>query len=142
MTPVKTPVWLPLRPSGSIAASSSASHAPSRTSRCWGSSASGPVYLPKLYNGRNKTFWTYGYEGIHSTDPRGTLTTTVPTAGEKRGDFSQLLALGSSYQIYDPFTTTPVLGVNWNYGANFGTPINRFAFTTPRTFRISFGVRF
>jgi hypothetical protein len=34
-----------------------------------------------------------------------------------------------------------VLGVNWNYNANFGTPLNRFAFTTPRMLA-SFGVRF
>jgi outer membrane receptor protein involved in Fe transport len=43
---------------------------------------------------------------------------------------------------FDPFTQTPVQGVNWNYNANFNTPLNRFAFTTPRTFRISFGARF
>jgi hypothetical protein len=43
---------------------------------------------------------------------------------------------------FDPFNTTPVEGTNWNYGTNFGTPLNRQAFTTPRTFRLSFGVRF
>ena len=43
---------------------------------------------------------------------------------------------------FNPFTETPVQGVNWNYGANFGTPVNRFAFTSPRMFRLSFGVRF
>jgi len=43
---------------------------------------------------------------------------------------------------FNPFTTTPVQGVNWNYNANFGTPLNRFAFTSPRTMRIGFGIRF
>ena len=43
---------------------------------------------------------------------------------------------------FNPFTETPVQGVNWNYGPNFGTPVNRFAFTSPRMFRLSFGVRF
>ena len=43
---------------------------------------------------------------------------------------------------FDPFTTTPVEGVNWAKGPNFGTPLNRFAYTTPRTFRLTFGVRF
>jgi hypothetical protein len=38
-------------------------------------------------------------------DPRGTLTTSVPTANENKGDFSNLLALGSNYQIYNPFST-------------------------------------
>jgi hypothetical protein len=43
---------------------------------------------------------------------------------------------------FNPFTTTPVEGTNWIKGANFGTPLNRFAFTSPRTLRLSFGVRF
>ena len=43
---------------------------------------------------------------------------------------------------FNPFTTTPVQGVNWNYNTNFGTPLNRFAFTSPRTFRMTFGLRF
>ncbi|HEX4810191.1 MAG TPA: hypothetical protein VH325_14725 [Bryobacteraceae bacterium] len=30
---------------------------------------------------------------------------TVPTAGERTGDLSALLKLGSQYQIYDPFST-------------------------------------
>jgi hypothetical protein len=32
--------------------------------------------------------------------------------------------------------------VNWDYGPNFGKALNRFAFTSPRTFRVSFGARF
>jgi outer membrane receptor protein involved in Fe transport len=48
----------------------------------------------------------------------------------------------ASLRAFNPFTETPVLGVNWNYNTNFGTPLNRFAFTSPRTFRMSFGVRF
>jgi outer membrane receptor protein involved in Fe transport len=43
---------------------------------------------------------------------------------------------------FNPFTTTPVQGVNWDFGPNFGKALNRFAYTTPRTFRLSFGVRF
>ena len=48
----------------------------------------------------------------------------------------------SRYAAFNPFTTTPVRGVNWDYGPVFGTALNRFAYTTPRTFRMSFGVRF
>ncbi len=48
----------------------------------------------------------------------------------------------SALRPFNPFTETPVEGVNWNYNTNFGTPLNRFAFTSPRTFRMSFGVRF
>ncbi|MGH9962944.1 MAG: hypothetical protein ACREBC_38490, partial [Pyrinomonadaceae bacterium] len=73
----------------------------------WGTSGTGPVMLPKLYDGRNKTFWTYVYEGIYSADPRGTITTAVPTPAQRQGDFSALLAIGPQYQIYDPATIVP-----------------------------------
>ena len=43
---------------------------------------------------------------------------------------------------FDPFTETPVQGVNWNLNPTFGTPANRFAYTSPRTLRFSFGVKF
>jgi outer membrane receptor for ferrienterochelin and colicin len=48
----------------------------------------------------------------------------------------------STMARFDPFNVTPVQGTNWNYGTNFGTPLSRMAFTTPRTFRMTFGVRF
>jgi hypothetical protein len=48
----------------------------------------------------------------------------------------------STLARFNPFTETPVQGVHWNYNPNFGTPLNRFAFTSPRAFRMSFGVRF
>ncbi len=70
----------------------------------WGASAGGPVYLPKLYNGKNRTFWMYGYEGIADYFPRETLTTSVPTEKQRQGDFSDLLKIGPIYQIYDPLT--------------------------------------
>ena len=43
---------------------------------------------------------------------------------------------------FNPFTTTPVLGTNYRLGPNFGTALNRFAYTSPREFRMSFGIRF
>jgi len=46
------------------------------------------------------------------------------------------------YAPFNPFTTTPVQGVNWDYGPNFGKPLNRLAYTTPRQARFTFGVRF
>jgi hypothetical protein len=46
------------------------------------------------------------------------------------------------YAAFNPFTTQPVQGVNWGYGPNFGTALNRFAWTTPRTFNTTFGIRF
>ena len=76
----------------------------------WGSSLSGPVLLPKLHDGRNKTFWMYGYEGIWSFDPSPFVTESVPTPAMRNGDFSSLLAIGANYQIYDPFSTVPDTG--------------------------------
>src|SRR5262249_55929925 len=72
----------------------------------YGASAGGPVYIPRVYNGRNKTFWYYAYEGNKWGGPQ-TFTGTVPTEAERRGDFSALLKLGTQYQIYDPLTTVP-----------------------------------
>jgi hypothetical protein len=66
----------------------------------------GPVYLPGLYNGRNKTFWEFGWQSHNRRRPVATVH-TVPTAAQREGDFSALLALGSQYQIYDPRTTAP-----------------------------------
>ena len=45
-------------------------------------------------------------------------------------------------QPFNPFTTTPVQGVNWNLSPTFGQAASRFAYTSPRTFRFNLGVRF
>jgi len=76
----------------------------------WGSSVSGPVRIPKLYDGRNKTFFMYGYEGIWSFDSSPFIVESVPTAAMRGGDFSSLLNVpgqGTRYQIYDPYSITP-----------------------------------
>lgn len=75
--------------------------------RRWGGSANGPVWLPKIYNGKNKTFFMFAYEDIHYQSPRGS-NFTVPTAAERGGDFSALGALGSNYTIYNPFSRVAV----------------------------------
>lgn len=66
----------------------------------------GPVVLPKLYDGRNRTFWMFGFQ-VHNRNRPITSLQTVPTAEMLQGDFSVLLNLGSNYQIYNPFTTHP-----------------------------------
>ncbi len=47
-----------------------------------------------------------------------------------------------SLAAFNPLTTVPVQGTNWNYGPGFGTATIKTAFTSPRTFRLTFGVRF
>jgi hypothetical protein len=71
----------------------------------YGVSAGGPVWIPKIVNGRNRLFWFYSFEGIRQSEPEP-LFSTVPTAEQRRGDFSALLRLGPSYTIYDPMTGT------------------------------------
>jgi len=46
------------------------------------------------------------------------------------------------YAAFNPFTTTPVRGVNWDLSPTFGQAVSRFAYTTPQSMRLSFGVRF
>ncbi|MEK7404973.1 MAG: TonB-dependent receptor [Acidobacteriota bacterium] len=74
----------------------------------WGYTVSGPVWLPGLYNGRDRTFFSTSLERDH--DPRElTRQARVPTEAERQGDFSRTLnRLGGPFSIYDPATTTRV----------------------------------
>jgi hypothetical protein len=63
----------------------------------WAATAHGPII-------RNRTFFTYGYESIPEARPRNNGTPSVPTEKMRNGDFSELLALGAQYQLYNPFT--------------------------------------
>jgi hypothetical protein len=65
----------------------------------YGVNLTGPVVLPGLYNGRDKTFFMFQYEGYREQVPEPT-TGFVPTLLERQGNFSQ-----SGVTIYDPFTT-------------------------------------
>lgn len=69
----------------------------------YGMTVGGPVLFPKLFNGRNKLFFFFGAEGIRQSEPEPTFS-TVPTAAQRNGDFSQLLTVNSSYQIFDPMS--------------------------------------
>ena len=57
----------------------------------------------QILDGRNKVFFFFGAEGIRQSEPEPTFS-TVPTAARRNGDFSQLLTVNSSYQLYDPAT--------------------------------------
>ncbi|HWQ56974.1 MAG TPA: TonB-dependent receptor [Bryobacteraceae bacterium] len=70
----------------------------------YGLAAGGPVTLPRVYDGKNKTFWFYAWEEHRHGIPQ-TFIATVPTDAMRRGDLSGLLALGANYQVYDPATT-------------------------------------
>ena len=66
----------------------------------------GPVFIPKIYDGRNRTFWQYAGDYMYMPYSTNSFW-TIPTLRQRTGDFSELLALGSTYQIYDPFSTRP-----------------------------------
>jgi hypothetical protein len=67
-------------------------------------SVGGPVYIPKVYNGKNKTFFYTSYEGSIGGDRTDLLNPTVPLPAWRRGDFSGLLP---GTVIYDPTTGQP-----------------------------------
>jgi len=65
----------------------------------FGGTAGGPLVIPKVYNGKNKTFFFGGYQKFYSVGPaQGTL--RVPTPANLQGDLSDW-----PQQIYDPFST-------------------------------------
>lgn len=90
----------------------------------YGFSAGGPVWIPKVYNGKNKTFFFWNLER-YATNSTSILNLTVPTAAYRQGDFGCALyatstnctgptvsltdpTSGYSYlqnQIFDPLTT-------------------------------------
>ncbi len=71
----------------------------------------------------------------------GQITETL-ISGVSAGQSILTPANSAAMAKFNPFTTAPVQGVNWALSPSFGTPLSRFAFTQPREFRMTFGVRF
>jgi len=71
-----------------------------------GITVNGPVKIPGLYDGRDKTFFTFGFERIKDVRPRFDISgdSWVPTAALRNGDFSEYSNL---ITIYDPLTRVP-----------------------------------
>lgn len=71
----------------------------------FGYALGGPIVLPHLYNGHDRTFFFSTYEGLRQSQA-GSYLGTVPTALERTGDFSKTLDTnGNLIVIYDPRTT-------------------------------------
>lgn len=94
----------------------------------FGGTIGGPVYLPHLYNGKNKTFFfaSWDISMLHENKPQ---LLTVPLAGERSGDFTGDPALapvcganGATNCLYNPYTTT---------GPDVNGLFHRTPFTTP-----------
>ncbi len=89
----------------------------------FGGTVGGPVWIPRLYNGKNKSFWFFNYEGYKlRSGAFGNY--RVPTEAMRAGDFSGLVDASGTFQtIYDPLTT----GAAPNYVRqpfNYGGKIN------------------
>jgi hypothetical protein len=71
----------------------------------YGGTVGGPLWIPKIYNGKNRTFWFFNYEGYKlRSGAYGNY--RVPTEAMRNGDFSGLVdSTGTFTTIYDPLTT-------------------------------------
>jgi hypothetical protein len=77
------------------------------TQNDFGASFGGPVRIPRLYNGRDKTFFFFSYEGFRFKNG-GSSVASLPPSAFRNGDFSALLANG--VQLYDPTTHAAIPG--------------------------------
>lgn len=108
--------------------------APSTHFNQFGGYLGGPIWIPKLFNGRNKLFFSYALEGYIGNSPASVIT-SVPTQAERNGDFSALLSTTSSGQLYNPYSgvynssskTTTRTAIPGNNLANAGISIDPVA---------------
>lgn len=68
----------------------------------YGLTAGGPVWIPKVLNGKNKVFWFFAWENEKDSQPNPNFS-TVPTDAERQGNFAQILSADGT-QLYDPFS--------------------------------------
>jgi hypothetical protein len=72
----------------------------------FGGAVGGPVWLPRLYHGRDRTFFFLALEFVPDRAPQS-LISNVPTALQRGGDFSQTFGANAKpILIYDPLTST------------------------------------
>jgi hypothetical protein len=90
----------------------------------YGVSAGGPVVLPKLYDGRNRTFWFAAFEGLRERQQRISNGNQVPTVAMWEGNFSEVIDNNRNrITIYDPLTTSSN-GTRTPFTGNI-IPVNR-----------------
>jgi Carboxypeptidase regulatory-like domain len=71
----------------------------------FGGNIGGPVYIPKAYNGKDKTFFFFNYEGTRQASPDQVLD-TVPTQQQRNGDFSNTFDRNGRLDVIYDFLTT------------------------------------
>lgn len=71
----------------------------------YGASVGGPVWLPKIYDGKNRTFFFAAWEDFRLRQAQ-TLSAQMPTMAMREGDFSGLIdSAGRPITLYDPWST-------------------------------------
>ena len=71
----------------------------------FGATIGGPVWIPKVYHGKNKTFFFFSYEGFRNRAGANGTVFTVPTPEMYNGDFSKwVTSTGALIPIYNPLT--------------------------------------
>jgi carboxypeptidase family protein len=84
----------------------------------YGASAGGPIILPHLYHGKDKSFWFLAYEKFSLASYTNELV-SVPTSAMRSGDWSGLVnTAGVPQQLYDPATTAASSNCNGSGTAN------------------------
>ena len=76
----------------------------------YGFTTGGPVYLPKLYNGRDRTFFFFSFEGFLTNLQYDVAPLRVPSERQKQGDFGELLTLRNPVQVHNPRDGTAYAG--------------------------------
>src|SRR5207249_321556 len=68
----------------------------------YGGTVGGPIWIPKVYNGKNKSFFFFSYDGFKYRSGPGNFTASVPTADFRAGNFAALTNPdGSIIQFFD-----------------------------------------
>ncbi|MBI4876182.1 MAG: TonB-dependent receptor, partial [Acidobacteria bacterium] len=82
---------------------------PSGHSNNFAGTVGGPVILPKIYNGKNRLFFFFSFDGFEDRkSTESTFNHTVPNLAQRQGDFSDLLRVNTArYQLYDPLSVRP-----------------------------------
>jgi hypothetical protein len=104
----------------------------------FGASAGGPIILPHVYHGKDKSFWFFAYERF-SLEQTGSDPMTVPTMAMRGGDFSGLINNSNVLQqLYDP-STTQSAATNWSRTTftNNQIPIGRISPTSKLLFAMT-----
>lgn len=83
----------------------------------YGGTIGGPVHIPYLYNGKDKTFFFFSYQGTYRVQGN-TMISNVPTDAEKMGDFTTASPTGTSLNIFNPYVYDPVSDTRTQFSVN------------------------